>query len=208
MTTPHLTKSKVIYEAGDTTRYAYFPNNGMASMLCMTKEGDTLEVAMIGNEGMIGIPAILRVGVTPYRVIVQLPADAMKIRADILRDEFNRGGKLQDVILRYMHALMMQMAQSAVCNQLHSVEERLCRWLLTTHDRANTNTFELTHEFISHMLGAPRTGVSMAAGALQQAELIRYSRGRIAIRDRKGLEAESCECYQLIKEGLDQFLIT
>jgi CRP-like cAMP-binding protein len=137
--------------------------------------------------------------------MVQITAEALRINADVLRDEFKRGGQLQDLLLGYTHALLHQITQSAVCNRFHTVEERLCRWLLVVGDRAVSDTFNLTQESISHILGTPRSGVSVAAAALQKAKLIRYHRGQIQLRNRKGLESTACECYRIAKEGSQFF---
>jgi CRP-like cAMP-binding protein len=200
-----LAPGKILYNAGDIARYAYFPKGGMLSLLSTTEGGRTIEVGMIGNEGMTGIPIILRSEVAPYQVMVQLAGNALRIRGDALRAEFNRGGRLQDLLLRYAHALLIQVAQSAACNRFHTVEERLCRWLLVSRDRVHTDVIHLTQEFLSHMLGVPRTSVTMIAGKLQGQGLIRYSRGKIVILDRPAMEAASCECYRLVREEIKHF---
>ena len=201
-----LTPGKILYHAGDVVRAAYFPKGGMLCLLSTTERGRTIEVAMIGDEGMAGIPIILRSGTAPYQVMVQLAGNALRVRGDTLRAEFNRGGRLQDLLLRYTHTLLMQVAQSAACNRFHTVEQRLCRWLLVSRDRVQTDTLHLTQEFLSHMLGAPRSSVTAVAVALQTRGLIRYSRGRITLLDRRGLEASSCECYRLVRDGIGHFL--
>lgn len=198
----HLPKGKVIYEAGDSVRQAYFLTQGMVSLLSTTDEGQTVEVAMVGDEGMVGIPAVLSANPTPYKVQVQIPADAMRLSGASLKEEFDRCGQLQRLLLRFIHMLLTQVSQSAVCNHYHTVEERLCRWLLITCDRVRSDTFHLTQESIAQMLGAPRTSVSEAAGAMQKLGLIGYSRGRILILDRKGLEAAACECYRIITDQI------
>jgi CRP-like cAMP-binding protein len=203
----HLPKGKILYHVGDIVRHMYFINDGQVSLLSITGDGETIEVAMVGNEGVIGISAILRSNKVPYEVMVQLPVkSALRVRAEVVREEFNRGGKLQDLLLRYTQALLTQITQSAVCNRFHASDKRLARWLLIASDLVKSNTFHLTHEFIAHMLGTPRTGVTMAAGSLQREDLIRYSRGKITIRDREGLENASCECYEVIRGALDSFL--
>jgi CRP-like cAMP-binding protein len=200
------TPGRVLYEIADRVRYVYFPTSGMLSLLSITKSGGIIEVAMVGNEGVVGIPAILRTNITPYRVMVQIEGRGVRIAADALSREFNRGERLQDVLLRYTHALLSQISQSAVCNYFHTVEQRLCRWLLVARDRVHSDEFRLTQEIISHMLGVPRTNVTMRASALQQKGLIRYSRGKISIIDPRGLERASCECYHMVKEELSSFL--
>jgi CRP-like cAMP-binding protein len=201
-----LTPGKILYHAGDTVGHAFFPKAGMICLLSTTETGRTIEVGMIGNEGMSGISIILRSAVTPCRIMVQLAGDAFRLRGDVLRAEFNRGGRFQDLLLRYTHALLIQIAQSAACNGFHTVEERLCRWLLVSRDRVQTDTIHLTQEFLSLMLGVPRTSVTMIAVGLQKQGLIRYSRGKISILDRRRLEAASCECYRLVREEIGPFL--
>ena len=205
----HLPTGKILYHMGDNIQYAYFLSGGQVSLLSTTEDGMTVEVAMAGNEGVIGIPVILRINISPYLAMVQIAAGrAMRVRADVLRREFDRGGKLQDLLLRYTHVLLAQISQSAICNRFHTLEERLSRWLLMANDVVKQDTFNLTQEFIAHMLGTPRTGVTMAAGALQRAGQIRYSRGRITVLNRKGLQSSSCECYKIIRKEFDTFLKT
>jgi CRP-like cAMP-binding protein len=204
----HLSKRRTLYEAGDLIPHAYFLNNGMGSLLGLTQGGATVEIAMVGNEGMLCLPLVLRARSTSYRIMVQIPGDALRIKADVIRAEFKRGGRLQDLLLGYTHALITQISQSAVCNRFHTMEKRLCRWLLIAHDRVDGDTFHLTQEIISYMMGTPRTGVTMAAGALQDAGLIRYKRGKITIIDRLGLEQSACECYRIVAESLNHFLAT
>lgn len=202
----HLVKGAILYEDGDAVPQAYFLMGGMASLLSTTEDGSTIEVAMVGNEGMIGIPVILGFNIAPYRVMVQIAGDALEIKTDLLNGEFNRGGNLHNLLLRYTHALLCQIAQSAVCNRFHTVEKRLCRWLLISHDRVHSNTFPFTQEFISHMLGIPRTHVTMTAASLQRKNLIRYKRGEVIIVNQQGLEAAACECYRVVKEKVGGFL--
>ena len=198
----HLPQGTVISELNDPMRHAYFPFDGIVSLLSMTEDGETIEVAMVGNEGMIGVPIVLRAGITPYRIMVQRPGVAMRIKAEVLTKEFNQGGWLQDLLLRYAHALLTHVSQSAVCGRFHTVEARLSRWLLVTRGRVNSDNFQYTQEFLSHMLGTPRTVVSIAACNLQDAGLIRYRRGRITILNRRGLEAAACECYRIVLKGI------
>jgi CRP-like cAMP-binding protein len=202
----HLSKRRALYEAGDIITHAYFLNNGVGCLLGITQGGATVEMAMVGNEGMLGLPVVLGADKTPCRIMVQIPGDAMRIRADVIRAEFKRGGELHDLLLGYTHALFTQISQSAVCNRFHTTEKRLSRWLLITHDRVHGDTFHLTQEIISYMMGTPRTGVTMAAGVLQDAGLIRYKRGKITILDRAGLEEAACECYRIVAESLEDFL--
>jgi CRP-like cAMP-binding protein len=202
----HLPRGKVLAEAGDTVRHAYFPFGGIISLLSMTEDGQTIEVAMVGYEGVVGVPIVLRAGVTPYRTMVQIPCDAMKVKAEVLIKEFNRGGRLQELLLKYAHALLAQVSQSAVCGRFHTVEARLGRWLLVTRDRVGSDSFQFTQEFLSHMLGTPRTVVSVAAGHLQDAGLIRYRRGKITILNRHGLESAACECYGVVIKEIGHFI--
>ncbi|HEX8709302.1 MAG TPA: Crp/Fnr family transcriptional regulator [Pyrinomonadaceae bacterium] len=202
----HLEKGELIYMSGDRIRYAHFPLTGMISLLSTTESGSTVEVAMVGNEGILGLPVVMSINKSPYEAMIHIAADTVRIKAEVLKEEFDRGGRLQDFMLRYTHVLIAQIMQSAVCNRFHTVEERLCRWLLIARDRVNSNTIDLTQENIAHMLGSPRTGVTMAAGVLQQSGLIRYSRGKIVILDRQRLSDASCECYRVIKEEFNNLL--
>ncbi len=201
-----LAQGKVLYHAGDTVRHVYFLKGGMVSLLSLTEDGSSVEVGMVGNEGLVGVPALLRLCTTPYQVVVQLSANAVRVRAEVLQAEFNRGGQLQDLTLRYMHTLLTQLSQSAACNRFHTVEERLCRWLLISRDRIQTEFIPLTQEFLSQMMGSPRTSVTAIAGSLQKAGLIRYSRGKVRIIDQQGLEDASCECYRIVREEISHYL--
>jgi CRP-like cAMP-binding protein len=202
----HLPRGKVLFEAGELIRHAHFPMNGVASLLGMTENGETVEVAMVGNEGMLGIPIILRVGITLHRSMVQIPADALRIRSEVLQLEFSRNGKLQDLLLRFTHALIAQVSQSAICNRFHTVDARLGRWLLVIYDRVERETFYLTQDFIAQMLGTPRTVVTVAANKLQDAGFIRYRRGKITILNRQGLESVACECYGIVTAEISRFI--
>jgi len=201
-----LPAGKVLYEAADNLLHAYFPLSGAVSLLAITETGSTIEIAMVGSEGIVGLPVILGITRTPYRVMVQIRGSAMRVRGPALVAEFSRGGQLHEILLRYSYTLLTQISQSAVCNQFHTVEQKLSRWLLVTRDRTQSNEFLLTQEFISHMLGIPRTNVTMRASELQQRGLIRYSRGRIIITDPRGLEDASCECYRTVKQETGDFL--
>jgi len=206
LSTVRLERDEVLYIAGDEIRYVYFPISGLMSLLSTTETGSTVEVAMVGNEGIIGLPVILKNKMIPYEVTVQSETDAYRIRAEDLQEEFDRCEALHDLILRYLNVLIAEISQSALCHRFHTVEEALGRWLLMAQDRLHTDNLNLTQEIISHALGVPRTGVTMAAGALQRAGLIRYSRGKIAIVDRARLEANSCECFRIIRDELSHFL--
>lgn len=199
-------RGKILIEAGEDVRHVYFPLGGMGSLLSVTEDGKTVEVAVVGSEGMLGIPALLMDGKSPYQVMAQLPMEAVKIRSYALRSEFDRGGRLKELLLRHALMLLTQISQSAACHRFHTVEERLARWLLLTRDRAGSDTFHLTQEFLSYMLGVPRTSVTALAVAMQRAGLIRYSRGRITILDGRRLEAASCECYRIVMREIVRVL--
>lgn len=201
-----LAKGRVIYEVGGRVRHAYFLTSGMVSLLSSTREGSTIEVATVGSEGLAGLPAVLRVERSPYRVMVQIGGQAARASAGAICEAFDRSPALRELLLRYSHALLTQVSQSAVCNRFHTTGQRLARWLLVTRDRVGSDSFELTQEFLSHVLGTPRTSVTAAAFSLQAAGLIRYSRGRIMLTDPPGLESASCECYLVVKDGIDRFL--
>ena len=206
LVTVRLKRDEVIYIAGDQIRYAYFPVNGLLSLLSTTETGSTVEVAMVGSEGVIGLPLVLKNRMIPYEVTVHTETDAFRIKAEDFLEEFERGEGLHDFLLRYLSLLMAEISQAALCHRFHTVEEALGRWLLMVQDRLQTDSLNLTQENISHALGVPRTGVTMAAGALQRAGLIRYSRGKIAILDRSRLEVNSCECFRVVHNELNNFL--
>lgn len=194
----------VLYEADEKIRYVYFPSKSVASFIWDTRDGLTIEVGMVGSEGMTGISIISGIKTLPYRTIVQGANRAMKMKASVLISEFNKRGALHDLLLQYMHGLFIQVARTAICNRIHPIHERFCRWVLMIRDRMHSDDLDLTHEFIGNMLGARRSDVTIAAGVLQKAELIRYSRGHITILDPQGLEASACECYRISKEGFDK----
>lgn len=202
-----LTPGKILYDVGDFVHHAYFPIGGMISLLSITQDGRTVEVGMVGNEGMTGLPTVLRCNVAPYQVMVQFAGNALRIRAEALKGEMSRSGQLQEVLLCYAHALLIQIAQSASCNRFHTVEARLCRWLLVSRDRLLTDTLPLTQEFLSHMLGVPRTSVTAVARNLQEQKLVRYIRGKIVILNRPAIENHSCECYRLVRNEIENFLV-
>jgi CRP-like cAMP-binding protein len=200
-----LKQGKLLHVAGKRVQSAYFPLSGMISLLSVTNEGKAVEVGMIGNEGLLGISAVLGIDIAPYQSVVQLPCTVLRIRADKLKAEFDKGFRLHQLILSYTHTLLTQISQSVCCNCYHTVEARLCRWLLISHDRAQSNTLHLTQEFLAQMVGVPRTSVTAIAGRLQQAQLIRYKRGKIELLDLKRLEATSCECYRVIRHEMSNF---
>jgi CRP-like cAMP-binding protein len=193
----------ILYEPGDAITHVYFPDNGIISLLSKVESQKVLEVGIVGNEGVAGLPVMLGVNVSLNRCLVQSPGTAMRMKAAVLRREFNRDGALQRLLHRYLHSLLTQISQSAVCNRFHAVDARLARWLLMTHDRVGSDEFRLTQEFLSNMLGVRREAVSKAAGALQKREFVDYSRGHITILNRAGLEATACQCYRVIKDESD-----
>ena len=208
---PHLTsvqleKGEVVYFTGDQIRHVYFPSDGVLSLRCTCESGSTIEVAMLGKEGIVGLPVILKNNLMHYEVTAQTKAEAFRIRAEQVQEEFNKGNMLQEVMLRYLNMLIVEISQLSVCYRFHTLEKALCRWFLIMQDRLSSSSLNVTQENISHALGAPRTGVTMAAGALQRAGLIRYSRGKILILDRAGLEANSCECFRIVHNQLNHFL--
>jgi CRP-like cAMP-binding protein len=198
--------AEVLYEPGERIRHVYFPNDSIVSLLAEVADRSTLEVGLAGNEGMAGISVFMGVDASPHRAIIQGAGTAMKMKASVLRQESGRAGPLHDLLHLYAHSLLTQVSQSAVCNRFHVVDARLARWLLMTADRLGASEFLLTQDFISNMLGVRREGVNKAAGVLQKDGLINYSRGRIKILDRAGLEEVSCECYGIIKEESDSYL--
>ena len=198
---------QVLYEPHKIIRYDYFPEDSVISMVTTLVDRTLVEVGMAGYEGMVCVATFLGVNSTPHQGIVQGPGSAMRIKASALRDEFKRGGRLQELLLRYTQAHLVQIAQSAACNRLHALEARLSRWLLMIHDRVDADGFQLTQDIISMMLGAQRTGVTDAAGSLQKNGVIGYSRGRMAILDRQKLEETACECYWIVREEYERLAV-
>jgi CRP-like cAMP-binding protein len=198
----------VLYEPGIRLRYVYFPTTAIVSLLHVLADGASAEIAIVGREGVLGISLFMGGETTPSRAVVQSAGQAYRMKAQRLKDEFARFGPLMHLLLRYTQALITQMSQTAVCNRHHSVDQQLCRWLLLSLDRLGSDRDELamTQELIANMLGVRREGVTEAAGKLQDAGLIRYRRGRITVLDRHGLEARSCECYQVVKSEYDRLL--
>jgi CRP-like cAMP-binding protein len=192
-----LAKGAVLYEAGQLIDDVYLPEDAIVSYLSGTAAGETIEVGVVGNEGIVGIAGLLG-EVTAFRAVVQIPGHASSLRRDLLRKEFRRQEVLHRVLLQYTNALVVQIAQTAVCNKFHSVEERFCRWLLMAHDRASSDTLPMTQESVARILGSRRASVSVVAASFQEKGAIRYSRGMIRVLDRKYLEAASCECYEII----------
>jgi len=195
---------QVLYEPGKPIRYVYFPIDCLISLLTAVDRRRTLEVGMVGSEGMAGMPFILGIGVSGVRAIVQGGGNALRMASAPFRVEFKRNHLLQEALYRYTYALMAQISQTAACNRFHDAGQRLSRWLLMTRDRVGSDEFLLTHEFLAHMLGLRREGVSEAANSLKQRRLISYTRGKMEILDVRGLKASSCSCYQIVKAVFDR----
>jgi CRP-like cAMP-binding protein len=195
-----------VYESGGHQGYVYFPTNSIVSLLYVMENGSSSEIAVTGNEGIVGIALFMGGETTPSRAVVQSAGHAYRLKAAVLRREFEHGGALQHLLLRYTQALITQMAQTAVCNRHHSVEQQLCRWLLLSMDRLPGNELRMTQELIANMLGVRREGVTEAAGKLQEAGLINYSRGHITVLNRPKLEKQVCECYAVVKREVDRLL--
>jgi CRP-like cAMP-binding protein len=195
-----------VYEAGGMQGYVYFPINSIVSLLYVMEDGSSAEIAVSGNEGLVGISLFMGGETTPSRAVVQSAGHGYRLSAAVLKREFERGGELQHLLLRYTQALITQMAQTAVCNRHHALEQQLCRWLLLSLDRLPANELVMTQELIANMLGVRREGVTEAAGNLQKARLINYSRGHITVLDRPRLEARVCECYGVVKREYDRLI--
>jgi CRP-like cAMP-binding protein len=196
----------VLYESGAELRYVYFPTTSIVSLLYVMEDGASAEIAIVGNEGILGISLFMGGDTTPSRAVVQSAGHGFRLKAELLKNEFGRFGPTMHLLLRYTQALITQMSQTAACNRHHSVDQQLCRWLLLSLDRLASNELSMTQELIANMLGVRREGVTEAAGKLQDAGLISYRRGRITVLDRPGVEARSCECYQVVKTEFDRLL--
>jgi CRP-like cAMP-binding protein len=197
---------KVLYESGDTLRYAYFPTDSIVSLLYVMEDGASAEISVVGNDGVIGVSLFLAGETTPSRAIVQSAGSAYRLRGDRLKQEFNRHGQMLHLLLRYTQALITQMAQTAVCNRHHSVDQQLCRWLLLSLDRLPSSQLTMTQELIANMLGVRREGVTDAAGKLQNLGVIKYTRGQITVLDRAQLEGLCCECYAVVRRETDRLV--
>ncbi len=204
--TVSLVLGEVLYEPGAVIKYVYFPNDSIISLISELSENSLLEVGMVGNEGMAGLAVFMGVNSSSTRALVQGAGTAMRMSSAAVRTEASQLGNFHHLLHRYSHSLLTQVSQSSACNRFHLVNARLARWLLMTKDRLGAEEFPLTQEFLSSMLGVRREGVSKAAGALQAAKLIRYSRGMITVLNRRGLEAKSCQCYAIIKAETDAYL--
>jgi len=197
---------KVLYESGAALRHIYFPTDSIVSLLYVMRDGASAEIAVVGREGAVGVSLFMGGETTPSRAIVQSAGRAYRLSRNRLKEEFNRHGSLFHVLLRYTQSLLTQMAQTAVCNRHHSVDQQLCRWLLLSLDRLDSNQLNMTQELIANMLGVRREGVTEAAGRLQKLGVIRYARGKILVLDRPQLERLACECYAVVKAETDRLL--
>ncbi len=196
----------VLYESGKTLGHVYFPTTSIVSLLYVMENGASAEIAVVGNEGLVGVSLFMGGGSTPSRAVVQSAGQGYRLRAEAMKEEFDRAGPVLHLLLRYTQALITQMAQTAVCNRHHSLDQQLCRWLLLSLDRLPGNELAMTQELIANMLGVRREGVTEAALKLQDARLISYSRGRITVLNRPGLEKRTCECYAVVKKEYDRLL--
>jgi len=209
---PHLGRvtfslGEVIYESGGRQSYIYFPTTAIISLLYLMENGSSAEMGVAGKEGLVGVALFMGGDTVPNRAVVQSAGASLRMKTKVLQDEFSRGGTFQRLLLRYTQALMTQMSQPAVCNRLHTIEQQLCRWLLLSHDRLDSDELVMTQELIANMLGVRREGVTHAAGRLQEQGLISYVRGRINVLDRRGLEAAVCECYGVVKDEYERLLV-
>ena len=198
---------KVLYESGEKMRHVYFPTDSIVSLLYVMENGSSAEISVVGNEGLVGISLFMGGESTSSRAVVQSGGRACRLLGQRLVDEFHRNGELMTLLLRYTQSLITQMAQTAVCNRHHSIDQQLCRWLLLSLDRLRTNQLTMTQELIANMLGVRREGVTEAAGKLQRMGVIEYRRGKIRVLDRPALEELSCECYAVVKRESDRLLV-
>jgi CRP-like cAMP-binding protein len=198
--------AQVLYESGAALSHVYFPTTSIVSLLYVLENGASAEIAVVGNEGIVGVSMFMGGKSTPSRAVVQSGGHGFRLKAEALEEEFNRAGPALHLLLRYTQALITQMSQTAVCNRHHSLDQQLCRWLLLSLDRLQGNDLVMTQELIANMLGVRREGVTEGALKLQQAGLIRYARGRITVLNRAGLEKRTCECYAVVKKEYDRLL--
>jgi len=198
----------ILFRANASIGHVYFPLSGMASMVLSSRSGATVEVGTVGNEGMVGLPVYFGAKSSPTEGLWQVSGEALRMKAKDFMHELERGGALRSVLQRFSQALVNQISQSVLCTNLHRIDRRLARWLLMTHDRAGTDEFELTQQFVAQMLAVRRPSVTVAAGILQKAGLIRYTRGKLTVIDRGRLEASSCECYEVVKKEFERLLRT
>ena len=208
---PHLKKvtlshSQPLIAPGMSIRNVYFPINALASLVTVMEDGSTVESGSVGREGMVGMPVLLEAGTTPMQTVVQIPGEALEVKAEVIKGLFDKGGAFHSLMHRYIHTLFVVASQSAACNRLHIIERRLSRWLMMSSDGIGSNSVGLTQEYLATMLGVRRAGVTEAALGLQEEGLIKYNRGLIEILDRSALEARACECYRVVKEQFDRLL--
>jgi CRP-like cAMP-binding protein len=196
----------VLYESGATMQYVYFPTTSIVSLLYVTEDGASAEIAVVGHEGLVGVSLFMGGGSTPSRAVVQSAGRGFRLKTCFMKEEFDRAGPVLHLFLRYTQALITQMTQTAVCNRHHTLDQQLCRWLLLSMDRLSGDNLVMTQELIANMLGVRREGVTEAAGQLQRAGLIQYARGRITVLNRPGLERRTCECYAVVKREYDRLL--
>ena len=202
----HMPLGKALYESGAKLGHVYFPTTSIVSLLYVMENGASTEIAVVGNEGLVGVSLFMGGESTTSRAVVQSAGHGFRLRSSVMMEEFNRAGPVMHLLLRYTQALITQMAQTAVCNRHHSLDQQLCRWLLLSHDRLNSDELVMTQELIANMLGVRREGVTEAAGNLQKDGLIRYRRGRITVLDRQGLERRACECYAVVRAEYERLL--
>ena len=203
-----LSSGQVLCEPGGVMPWTYFLETAIVSILSVAEDGTSIEVSVVGDEGVIGIPIVLRSHALPYRIVVQESGIAWRMKADVLRKEFERCGPLHKLVLHYVHTLIVVLSQSGACNRFHTIRQRFCRWVLTSQDRARSSEIKSTQEVLSQVLGINRGSASQAASALRRAGLISYRRGRITILDRPGLEEAACECYRIVRGEFDRFFHT
>jgi CRP-like cAMP-binding protein len=208
MTLVAMPLGKALYESGDRLSHVYFPTTAIVSLLFVMENGASAEIAVVGNDGIVGIALLMGGETMPNRAVVQSAGHAYRLNGQLLKQQFEHSRTVQHLVLRYIQALLTQMAQTAVCNRHHSIDQQLCRWLLLSLDRLPANELSMTQELIANMLGVRREGVTDAAGKLQNAGLIHYSRGRITVLDRPGLETRVCECYKVVRREFDRLLPT
>ena len=206
MRTVSLTVEQLIYPANEPIEYVYFPTTAMLSWIATTRDGERVEVGVVGWEGMVGLPELLGYRISPFTVEAELPGEAIRLRTDKFSNNFKELPILQIILFHYTYTALTQLAQSSVCNRFHTVEERMLRWLLMAHDRCDGDELNLTQEILAGMIGARRPAVNIVTGNLQKAGLIRAERGRITILDREGMEKSSCECYRVIREAFEKFI--
>jgi CRP-like cAMP-binding protein len=196
----------ILYHPKEAIRFVYFPHKSIISMVNILEDGLMVEVGVVGGEGMVGIPLLSGDNISPHQAVIQVAGGGMRMKAGAFREEINKHAELNNLVQRYMQALFNQVAQTAACNRLHPIVERLARWMLLTQDRMESEILHLTHDFIATMLGARRAGVTIAAGTLQAAGIITYHRGTVVIQDRERLEEASCECYKIVRDEYTRLL--